>query len=78
MVWLRLTASLMKMYAGGLSDKLGQRKWLTVTGLFHLDHLKTFPVHSQCLGLGAGACAAWADRFGKGVRTAPRDAIGGR
>jgi len=26
------TASLMKIYAGALSDKLGRRKWLTVTG----------------------------------------------
>jgi MFS family permease len=67
------TASLMKIYAGGLSDKLGQRKWLTVLGYAISTIAKPFLYFANAwLGvLGVRV----ADRFGKGIRTAPRDAL---
>ena len=66
-------ASLMKMYAGGLSDKLGQRKWLTVLGYGISTVAKPFLYIANSWGWVLGVRVA--DRFGKGVRTAPRDAL---
>ena len=67
------TASLMKIYSGALSDKLGQRKWLTVTGYALSTIAKPFLffAHSWQSVLGV----RFADRMGKGIRTAPRDAL---
>ena len=67
------TASLMKIYAGGLSDKLGQRKWLTVLGYAISTISKPFLYIANAWGWVLGVRVA--DRFGKGVRTAPRDAL---
>jgi MFS family permease len=67
------TASLMKMYAGGLSDKLGQRKWLTVLGYAISTVSKPFLYFANAWVWVLGVRVA--DRFGKGVRTAPRDAL---
>ena len=67
------TASLMKMYAGGLSDKLGERKWLTVLGYGISTISKPFLYIANAWGWVLGVRVA--DRFGKGVRTAPRDAL---
>jgi len=67
------TASLMKMYAGGLSDRLGQRKWLTVLGYGISTISKPFLYFATTWGWVLGVRVA--DRFGKGVRTAPRDAL---
>jgi MFS family permease len=67
------TASLMKMYAGGLSDKLGQRKWLTVLGYAISTVSKPFLYIANSWGWVLGVRVA--DRFGKGIRTAPRDAL---
>jgi len=67
------TASLMKMYAGGLSDRLGQRKWLTVLGYGISTISKPFLYFATAWGWVLGVRVA--DRFGKGVRTAPRDAL---
>ncbi len=67
------TASMLKMVAGWLSDKLGKRKPLMVFGY----GISTLSRPLLALA-GAGAwCSAsrFIDRFGKGVRTAPRDAI---
>jgi MFS family permease len=67
------TASLMKIYSGALSDKLGQRKWLTVIGygLSTIAKPFLFLAHSWQWVLGV----RFADRMGKGIRTAPRDAL---
>src|SRR5512136_1844003 len=67
------TASLMKIYAGGLSDRLGQRKWLTVLGYAVSTVSKPFLYFANVWGWVLGVRVA--DRFGKGVRTAPRDAL---
>ncbi len=67
------TASLMKIYSGWLSDKLGRRKGLTVGGygvaalaMPLLLIARTWPVVLLYRFL---------DRMGKGIRTAPRDAL---
>jgi MFS family permease len=67
------TASLMKIYAGTLSDRLGQRKWLTVLGYAISTISKPFLYIANAWGWVLGVRVA--DRFGKGVRTAPRDAL---
>ncbi len=67
------TASLMKIYSGGLSDRLGQRKWLTVLGYAISTIAKPFLYIANAWGWVLGVRVA--DRFGKGIRTAPRDAL---
>lgn len=66
-------ASLLKLAAGHWSDRSGQRRRFILIGYGFTVFLR------PCLGL---MTAAWqvglarlADRFGKGVRTAPRDAL---
>ena len=67
------TASILKVFSGWLSDKLGKRKFLVSLG-YGLSSLGK-PLLSlvtagwQVLGL------RFMDRFGKGVRTSPRDAM---
>ena len=73
------TASLLKIFSGRLSDKLGKRKALVVLG---------YGASSLARPMMALAGLAWAatgglqvvamkflDRVGKGVRTSPRDAL---
>lgn len=67
------TASLLKLFSGWLSDRLRRRKLLAVAG---------YGVSSLVRPLTALATAPWHvlmvrfwDRVGKGVRTAPRDAL---
>ncbi len=67
------TASILKMFSGWLSDKLGGRKWLAVTGYALSALSKPFFYIANSWGLVAGV--RWADRVGKGIRTAPRDAL---
>lgn len=67
------TASLMKIYSGWLSDKLGRRKWLTVLGYAISTIAKPFLYFANTWGWVLGV--RFADRLGKGVRTAPRDAL---
>lgn len=67
------TASLMKIYSGWLSDKLGRRKWLTVLGYATSTIAKPFLYFAGAWGWVLGV--RFADRLGKGVRTAPRDAL---
>jgi len=67
------TASLLKVYFGGLSDRLGARKPLAVGG--YLLSTLAKPVFFFAGSWGVVAGARWADRVGKGVRTAPRDAL---
>ncbi len=67
------TSSLLKMFSGWLSDRLGTRKWLAVAGYGISALAKPFFYIADTWGLVAGV--RWADRVGKGVRTAPRDAL---
>jgi MFS family permease len=67
------TASLLKMISGWLSDKLKTRKWLAVLGYGISALAKPFFYFANTWG--AIAAIRWADRVGKGVRTAPRDAL---
>lgn len=67
------TASLMKLYSGALSDKLGKRKWLTVAGYGLSTFAKPFLYFANAWGWVLGV--RFVDRMGKGIRTAPRDAL---
>jgi MFS family permease len=67
------TASLLKVFAGWLSDKLRARKWLAVAGYGLSTLAKPFFYLANSWGMIAGV--RWADRVGKGIRTAPRDAL---
>jgi MFS family permease len=67
------TASLMKFYAGALSDQLGQRKWLAVAGYALSAVSKPFLYFADAWGWVLGV--RFSDRMGKGIRTAPRDAL---
>jgi MFS family permease len=67
------TASLVKLGSGWLSDRLRRRKRLAVLG---------YALAAACRPLVAAATAPWhvllirfADRAGKGLRSAPRDAL---
>jgi len=67
------TASLLKVFSGWLSDRLRQRKWLAVAGYAISTLVKPFFYVANSWLTIAGV--RWADRFGKGIRTAPRDAL---
>jgi len=67
------TASLLKVFSGWLSDRLRARKWLAVAGYGLSTVAKPFFYFANSWGVVAGV--RWADRVGKGVRTAPRDAL---
>jgi MFS family permease len=67
------TASLVKVGSGALSDRLRARKALAVAG-YALSALAK-PCFYLAGSWGAVAAVRWADRVGKGVRTAPRDAL---
>jgi MFS family permease len=67
------TASLLKLFSGIISDKLGKRKLLVLIG---------YSISSLIRPFTSIVSAAWqivfvrmADRVGKGIRTAPRDAL---
>ena len=67
------TASITKVFSGWLSDRLGNRKWLAVAGYGLAALTKPlFPLaYSPLTVFGA----RFADRIGKGLRGAPRDAL---
>jgi MFS family permease len=67
------TASILKLFSGWLSDKMGGRKWLAVLGYALSAVSKPFFYIASSWELIAGV--RWADRVGKGIRTAPRDAL---
>jgi len=67
------TASILKLFSGWLSDKLGGRKWIAVVGYGLSAVSKPFFYIASSWELIAGV--RWADRVGKGIRTAPRDAL---
>ena len=67
------TASLLKVFSGWMSDRLGSRKWIAVAG-YGLSAL-TKPFFYVASSWAAVLAVRWADRVGKGIRTAPRDAL---
>jgi len=67
------TASILKLFSGWLSDKLRARKWLAVAGYGISAVSKPFFYFANTWE--AIAAVRWADRVGKGIRTAPRDAL---
>ena len=67
------TASLLKLFSGWLSDQMGSRKWVAVAGYGISALSKPFYYVASTWVL--VAAVRWADRVGKGVRTAPRDAL---
>ncbi|MEN6480533.1 MAG: MFS transporter [Anaerolineales bacterium] len=67
------TASILKVFSGWLSDRLGSRKWLAVVG-YGISALSK-PFFYFAGSWGTIFAARWSDRVGKGVRTAPRDAL---
>lgn len=67
------TASITKMFSGALSDRLGQRKFLTALGYGMAAFTK--PIFPLASTIGWVFAARFIDRIGKGVRDAPRDAL---
>src|SRR5690606_19454602 len=67
------TASIVKVFSGSLSDRLGKRKFLAALG-YGLAAL-TKPVFPLAGTLGWLIGARFVDRIGKGIRGAPRDAL---
>ncbi len=67
------TSSLLKVFSGWLSDRLKGRKWIAVAG-YGLSALSK-PFFYFASTWEAIAAIRWTDRVGKGIRTAPRDAL---
>ncbi len=67
------TASILKLFSGWFSDRIGGRKWPAVLGYSISALAKPFFYFANTWGTIAGA--RWGDRVGKGIRTAPRDAL---
>ncbi len=67
------TAAIAKVFSGTLSDYLGRRKWLVVSG-YALAAL-TKPIFPLAGSVHWVFAARFLDRVGKGVRGAPRDAL---
>lgn len=67
------TASLLKIVSGRLSDRLGRRKWLMVAGYGLSTLAKPFLLLANSWT--TVLAVRFGDKFGKGVRTAPRDAL---
>jgi MFS family permease len=67
------TASLLKVFSGWLSDRLGQRKNLMIAG-YAISTLSR-PIVALAGAWQQVLAARFIDRLGKGIRTSPRDAI---
>ena len=67
------TASLLKIFSGSISDRLGKRKNLAVIGYGISALAKPFLYFASTWGWVLGI--RFSDRVGKGIRTAPRDAL---
>ena len=67
------TSSLLKVFSGWFSDRVGERKWLAVAGYGISTLAKPFFYVAQTWG--QVLAVRWVDRVGKGIRTAPRDAL---
>jgi MFS family permease len=67
------TASFVKLFSGYISDRIGKRKPLILFG--YGVAAVTKPLFAIATGPGMVFAARFADRFAKGVRGAPRDAM---
>lgn len=67
------TSSVLKVFSGWISDRIGSRKWLAVFGYAMSAVSKPFFWFANSWRFVAGI--RWTDRVGKGIRTAPRDAL---
>lgn len=67
------TASVLRVFSGWLSDRAGKRKPLILAG-YGLSNL-TKPLLALAVAWPHVLALRFADRFGKGVRGAPRDAL---
>jgi MFS family permease len=67
------TSSLLRLFSGWFSDRIGRRKLLAVLGYGVSAFFKPLFYFAQSWGV--VAAARWGDRVGKGIRTAPRDAL---
>lgn len=67
------TASLLRLVSGQISDKIGRRKPLTIAG-YGLGAISK-PLLFLAAGWPAVLALRFLDRVGKGLRTAPRDAL---
>src|SRR3972149_4609158 len=67
------TASILKVFSGYLSDRIGNRKWLMAAG-YGLSTL-TRPIVALATTWHQVFAFRFFDRFGKGIRGAPRDAL---
>lgn len=67
------TASLLKVFSGWFSDRIGNRKWLMAAG-YGISTLSR-PFMALAGNWHHVMGSRFIDRFGKGVRTAPQDAI---
>lgn len=67
------TASLLKIFSGWFSDKVGKRKPLMLTGYALSNIIR--PIFGLTTGWGQVLAIKFADKVGKGLRTAPRDAL---
>ena len=67
------TALIVKVFSGSLSDYLGNRKWLAVAG--YALGAASKPFFAIAGSAQVVLAARFADRIGKGIRGAPRDAL---
>jgi MFS family permease len=67
------TALIVKVFSGSLSDYLGNRKWLAVAG--YALGAASKPFFAIAASAEIVLAARFADRIGKGIRGAPRDAL---
>lgn len=67
------TASISRIFSGAISDWIGKRKLLVLLG-YGLS-AATKPLFPLASGIGLVLIARFADRIGKGIRGAPRDAL---
>lgn len=68
------TASLLKVFVGYYSDKIQRRKNLTIGG-YGLSAAAKILLFLASWGWSVVLFSRWLDRIGKGIRTAPRDAL---
>lgn len=67
------TASVLKIFSGWVSDRIGKRKGLMLAG--YAVSTASRPLIALAGGWQQVLASRFVDRLGKGVRTAPRDAI---
>ncbi|NIA53612.1 MFS transporter [Massilia sp. TW-1] len=67
------TALIVRIFSGSLSDYLGNRKWLAVAG--YALGAASKPFFAIAASAEVVLAARFADRIGKGLRGAPRDAL---